>query len=145
MQSSYASERPADAGTAPPMTSWVGVLSFAGVVLLVLGGFQVVEGVTTLIREEAYLVTSDGLMKFDYQVWGWTHLIVGLITVAAGIGVFFGMLWARIVSILIVAALTVFHFVFLASAPLFSSILIGIGIVVMYALAVHGRDVRPKP
>jgi hypothetical protein len=142
MSSSYASERPAGAGTAPPMTSWIGVLSFAGIVLLVLGGFQIVEGLTTLIRGEAYLLTADGLVEFDYQTWGWTHLVIGLITVATGFGVFLGQMWARVAGILIVAALTVFHFVFLASAPLFSSILIAIGIVVIYALAVHGRDVR---
>lgn len=145
MQSSYASERPADAGVAPPMTSWIGVLSFAAVMLLVLGGFQIVEGLDALFDQRAYLVTTDTVIELNYQVWGWTHLIVGLITVAAGFGVFRGLLWARIIGIIITACASLFHFAFLASAPLFASLLICVEVVVIYALAVHGREVRPTP
>ncbi|MEV6300607.1 hypothetical protein AB0M02_14465 [Actinoplanes sp. NPDC051861] len=145
MQSSYAAERPADAGTAPPMTSWVGVLSFAAIMMLVLGGFQILEGVTTLAHQEAFLSLANGVVELDYQTWGWSHVILGTVTVATGIGVFLGQTWARVVGVIITAGAALTHFSFLAVAPLWCSILICVEVVVIYALAVHGRDVRSKP
>src|SRR5690349_17713350 len=83
-------------------TAWTGFVVFAGIMLLMLGGFQVIEGFVAIVRDEYYVVTRNGLLlTLDYTTWGWTHLIIGLIAVAAGIGVLAGQMWARIVGIVI--------------------------------------------
>ncbi|MEU4426607.1 hypothetical protein AB0F81_38800 [Actinoplanes sp. NPDC024001] len=144
MESSYASERPAGAGTAPAGTAWIGMVVFAGILMLTLGTFQIVEGVVALYRADFYPVAPDRLLvSTSYTAWGWTHVILGVITVATGAGVLLGQLWARVLGIVITAGAALVHFGFLTAAPVWCSILIGMQILVIYALAVHGRDVRP--
>src|SRR5690242_1041707 len=84
-------------GGVPEPTGWVGMVVFAGVMLLLMGGFQAIEGFTALVRDDYYLTTSSGLvLTFDYTVWGWTHLILGTIGILVGVGVFLGQMWARV-------------------------------------------------
>ncbi|WP_229073730.1 hypothetical protein [Actinoplanes sp. DH11] len=101
------------------------------------------EGAIALYRKEFYAVSSDGLvLDLDYQVWGGVHLVVGLTTAATGAGVLTGQAWARVVGIVIAGIAAVVHFSFLAAAPVWSSILISMDVLVIYALAAHGGDVR---
>lgn len=112
-----------------------GVVNFAGVMLLALGAFQFMEGLTTLLRDSAYLVTADGaLIELDPAAWGWGHLILGLVSAAAGAGILRGQTWARVVGVLLTAVAALAHFLLLATAPLWCTVLICVEIVVIFAL-----------
>jgi hypothetical protein len=120
-----------------------GTVRFAGVMLLTLGAFQAMEGLTTLLQERAYLVAPDGmLIELDPAVWGWSHLVLGLVCAAAGWGVLRGLMWARVAGVLLTAFAALVHFTLLAAAPLWCSILICVEVVVIYALCAHGAEVR---
>lgn len=135
---------PADIRRDEP-TGWVGIVIFAGVMLVMLGGFQAMEGIVALIRDEYYLVTRNGLMiDIDYTTWGWTHLILGLLAVAAGIGIFAGHLWARILGIVIAVTSALANMAFLAAYPIWATIMIAVDVLVIYALAMHGREVKTR-
>ncbi|KUL28164.1 DUF7144 family membrane protein [Actinoplanes awajinensis] len=144
MSTSYASERPSGATSpAPPVTGWVGLVVFGGIMLLTLGLFQGIEGAVALYHERFYLVTSDGLLlEMDYQVWGWTHLLFGLLSLTAGAGVLLGRLWGRILGVLITFLGALLHLLFLAASPVWCTILISMDILVIYALTAHGSEVR---
>ena len=145
MSSSYASERPTDAAPAPAATGWIGMVVFGGIMLLALGSFQMIEGAVAIYRDDFYLVTSTGLLlQLEYPVWGWIHLIFGLLAVVAGAGVLAGWLWARIFGVLITFLSALVHMTFLAAYPLWSAILIAMDIVIIYALTVHGGEVRRR-
>ncbi|GIE30685.1 hypothetical protein Ait01nite_037300 [Actinoplanes italicus] len=120
-----------------------GTVRFAGVMLLTLGAFQAMEGLRTLLQERAYLVTPDGmLIALDWTVWGWGHLVLGLICAATGWGVLRGLMWARVAGVLFTAFAALAHFALLAAAPLWCSILICVEVVIIYALCAHGSEVR---
>ncbi|SNY53058.1 hypothetical protein SAMN05421748_113169 [Paractinoplanes atraurantiacus] len=143
VMSSYATERPSGAATAPPTTGWIGIIVFGGIMLMVAGAFQVIEGLTALFRDEVLLVTSEDLLiDLSYTAWGWIHLIFGLLAIAAGAGVFAGWLWARIAGVAVVFVATLVHAMFLPAAPVWCTILIVMDIAIIYALCAHGRDVR---
>jgi hypothetical protein len=145
MSSSYATERPAHTGPAPDTTGWIGMVVFAGVMMLVLGAFQLVTGLTALYHEDVWLVSPGGVaLDLDYSAWGWAHLILGVVTTATGAGVLFGQTWARVFGILIAGIAALVHFSFLAASPLWCSILIAMDLLVIYALAAHGGDVRRR-
>ena len=59
-----------------------------------------------------------------------------------GLGVLADQIWARIVGILpaIVSALA--NFAFIAASPVWSCILIALDVLIICALAVHGRELR---
>lgn len=130
-------------GAAREPTAWVGAVVFAGVMLLLTGGFQVIEGLVALFRDDYYVTTRNGLvLTIDYTSWGWTHLLLGALAVLTGIGVFLGQMWARVVGI-IVAVLSAFaNMLFLPAYPVWGTIVIATDVLVIYALAVHGQEVR---
>jgi hypothetical protein len=142
-QSSYATERPGRPGSAPPMTGWVGVVAFAGIMLVLLGIFHLIEGVVALADDSFYKArAADLALGISYTAWGWAHVIVGVVALAAGTGVFLGMTWARVLGVLIAALSAWSSMLFLGAYPIWSTILIVIDVLVIYALVAHGKDVR---
>jgi hypothetical protein len=124
-------------------TAWVGMVLFAGTMLVMLGSFQAMEGIVAIIRDEYYLVTRSGMViDLDYTVWGWTHLIIGLIAIGVGIGVFAGQMWARVLGIVVAVISALVNIAFLSAYPIWVTIVIALDVLAIYALAVHGREVK---
>src|SRR3712207_2423783 len=75
------------AGYAEEQSGWVGWVSFGAMMLLLLGGFQVIQGLVALFEAGFYVVGPDGLVvDVVYNTWGWIHLVIGLVAVASGVG-----------------------------------------------------------
>ena len=124
-------------------TAWVGMVIFAGTMLLMLGALQAMEGLVAIFQDDYYLVTRNGMIvSLDYTAWGWTHLIIGLIAVGVGIGVFAGQMWARVAGIVVAAISILVNVAFLPAYPIWIMIVIGIDVLVIYALAVHGKEMK---
>jgi hypothetical protein len=122
-------------------TAWVGMVVFAGVLLLMVGGFQLIEGFVALFRQDFFLTTRNGLViPVDYTAWGWTHILVGAIGVLTGIGILAGMTWARVVGIVLAVLSAFANLTFLPAYPLWAITIIAMDVLVIYALAVHGRE-----
>jgi hypothetical protein len=129
---------------APAPTGWTGWVAFAGIMMIVMGFFQAIQGIVAIFKDSYYLVRPSGLVvNVDYTVWGWVHLVIGLLAFFAGYGVFSAKTWARAVGIVLAGLSAVANFAFLASFPIWSTIVIVIDIVIIYALAAHGREMQP--
>ena len=140
---SYTTDEPYDKPARQGPTAWTGFVVFSGIMMLMLGGFQVIEGFVAILKDDYYHVTRNGLLlSLDYTAWGWTHLLIGLIAVAAGLGVLAGQMWARILGITIALISALANTAFLSAYPVWSTIIIATDVVVIYALAVHGREVK---
>jgi hypothetical protein len=127
----------------PQATGWVGLVLFAGVMLLLLGGFQVIEGTVALFRDDYFLVTEGGLLvNMDFTAWGWTHVVLGLAAVATGAGVLFGQMWARVLGIVVAVLSALVNLAFLPAYPIWCTMIIAMDVLCIYALAMHGREVR---
>jgi hypothetical protein len=122
---------------------WVGMVIFAGVMLLTMGALQAMEGLVAIFQDDYYMVTRGGMIiELDYTTWGWTHLVIGLIAVGAGIGVFMGQTWARVVGIVIAVISILINVAFLPAYPIWIMIVIALDVLAIYALAVHGREIQ---
>ena len=127
----------------PERTAWVGWIMFASVMLLLVGTFQVIAGLVALFNDEYYLVTrNDLVISLDYTAWGWTHLLLGIVVAAAGLGLAVGQMWARVVGILVALLSAVVNIAFLAADPVWSTIMITIDVLVIWALTVHGTETK---
>ncbi|GID93793.1 hypothetical protein ACFQFC_07135 [Amorphoplanes digitatis] len=135
--------QPSNVRSEAPASGWVGLVIFGGIMLTVLGGFQVIEGLVALFNDEYFLATSGGLvLTMDFTAWGWTHLLIGLVAIAAGVGILSGQTWARVTGIVIAVLSAFANMLFLAAYPVWSTIVIAVDILVIYALAVHGRELK---
>jgi hypothetical protein len=122
-------------------TAWVGLLYFAGTMAILLGGFHATEGFVALFRDNYYAVTRNGLLvTMDYTAWGWTHLLIGLVAIVTGVGIFAGQMWARVLGIVIAVISALASMAFLPAYPVWCTIVIAMDILVIYALTVHGRE-----
>ena len=127
----------------PEQTGWMGWILFAATMMLMLGIFHAIQGLVALFRDEYYLVGKNGLtLHVDYTTWGWVHLVLGVLVAAAGAGLLVAQMWARIVGVVVALASAVLNIAFLAAYPVWSTIMIALDILVIWAITVHGREMR---
>ena len=79
--------------------AWPGWVIFAGTMLLVVGGINLVEGIVALINRSYVVLVRDQLYLVDVTSWGWTALISGVVLVATGLGLLADQTRARVVGI----------------------------------------------
>ena len=124
-------------------TGWVGWVVFSGILMIMIGSFQVMMGFVALFKEDYYLVGSEGLvLELDYTAWGWVHILFGIVALLAGFGVLSGQMWARVVGIILAVVSAVANLAFLAAYPLWGVIVITLDVLIIYALCVHGRELK---
>ncbi|GAB3391376.1 membrane protein [Humibacter soli] len=125
-------------------TGWVGWGWFAGVVIIVAGVFDAIYGLIAIVGpDSAYFLKADGsLALFNISGWGWWHLIIGLFLVLVGIALLAGATWARVIAIILVILNAIGQLFLLPVQPWWSLIILALDIVVIYALTVHGRELR---
>ena len=127
----------------PEPTAWVGWIVFAGIMMIVIGGLHIFQGLVALFDDDYYQVGDNGLtIHVNYNAWGWTHVIFGVLVCAAAIGLLAGQLWGRIAGVVLAVLSILVNVAFLAAYPIWSTIVIAIDILVIWALTVHGREVR---
>jgi hypothetical protein len=124
-------------------TGWVGWIIFAGVTMIVLGAFQVIEGLVAVFQRSYYLVTTGHLLvHVSYATWGWTHFGIGVALVLVGFGVMAAQMWARVLGIALAVISAIVNLAFISAYPVWGIIIIALDIVIIYALAVHGREMK---
>jgi uncharacterized membrane protein len=63
-----------------------GLLMFASVLLMVLGLFNLLDGIAAVARSHVFIANAHYVVG-DLRAWGWVALIFGVLQVLAGIGV----------------------------------------------------------
>jgi hypothetical protein len=119
----------------------VGFTYFAAIMMMLSGGFEILQGLSAIIKKNLYVVNKDYIYKINVNGWGWIHLILGVIVLLAGIALLGGALWARIVGIAMAALIAIANFLWLPYYPVWAIVLIALNVVVIWALAAHGRDI----
>jgi hypothetical protein len=118
-----------------------GLVVFAGVMMIVLGIFHAVTGLTAILKSQFFVFTpSNYLISVDVTSWGWIHLIGGAVVAVGGFFVFSGALWARAIGIVLAALSAIANFLFVPYYPFWSLLMIALDVFVIWALAVHGRE-----
>ena len=99
--------------------------------------------VAILLPQSSYFVVTEGsLLLFDVSGWGWWHLILGIALVLIGLALITGATWARVVAIILVAFNGLSQLALLPVQPWWSFIVLTLDILVIYALTVHGRELK---
>jgi len=134
---------PSYAAEARGQTAWVGWVVFAGMMLILVGTFHIVQGVVALFRDEVLLVAESGLVvDVDYTAWGWTHVVWGALAILVGACLLAGQTWARVVAVIVAALSALVNITFLPAYPIWSAIMIAVDILVIWAVTVHGSEIK---
>ena len=126
--------------------AWSGWISFAGIVIIIVGGMDLLQGFVAILKDEYVVATSKGLAILDVTAWGWATLIWGGILILAGLGLLGGAGWARWLAIICVAVNAIQQVAFLANYPqaypLWNLLIVALNIVVLYALTARWQGFR---
>jgi hypothetical protein len=118
-----------------------GFILFAGLMMIMVGIWQALEGVIGIFENEFYVATRNYLFQFDATTWGWIHLLLGLLVAFAGWGLLSGQTWARTVAIILAVLSAIANFLWLPYYPFWALLIIAVDIFVIWAIAAHGREV----
>jgi hypothetical protein len=109
--------------------------------MILVGGFHAIAGLVAIIDDQFYVATREYVFQFDRSTWGWIHLILGIVLVLSGMGLFSGAVWARTVGVLIALLSALVGFAWLPYYPAWGIVIILVAISIVWALTVHGRDI----
>jgi len=125
------------------VTGWVGWIVFAGTMMAILGVFHMFEGLVALFRHTQIVFPTSGLtVQASYTQWGWLQLIAGALVFLAGLSLFTGRMWARTVAVILVAISALVNFAWASLYPFWSLTLLAIDFLVLYAIIVHGSEMK---
>ncbi|MBE9375441.1 hypothetical protein IQ251_13390 [Saccharopolyspora sp. HNM0983] len=116
-----------------------GWLTFGGSLILLIGVFNIISGLTAFFRVDYFVAAPGELLVLDYASWGWIFLGLGVLQVAVGMGALFGQTWARATGVVLAGLAAIGHLAFLGAFPLWSLVVIAMCVVVMYALIAPSR------
>jgi hypothetical protein len=122
---------------------WTGWIGFAAIMLTLIGSITFFEGLVAIIRDQYYVVTGKQVLLFDLTTWGWIMLFWGVLLFLAGLGLAARSGWARWFAIFVVALNLLGQLGFLGNTqyPLWTLVVIGLEITVLYALTVRWGQV----
>lgn len=131
--------------TTTKTSGWTGWAVFAGVMLLTVGIFTAVQGLVAIVGPSTYYVVTDGaLWLLDVTGWGWWNLIIGVLLILVALALLAGQTWARVVAVILVIFNAVGALLLVPAQPWWSLIVIAVDVLVIYALIVHGHELRDE-
>lgn len=113
--------------------------TFVGILLMVGGFFNVIDGLTGITRANYF--ENTGINQFpltdDIKTYGWIILIIGIVLILAGFGMLGGATWARVVAIVAASVNAIAQLSWMGHYPLWSFTMILVDVFIIYGVAVH--------
>jgi hypothetical protein len=114
-----------------------GLAAFAAAMLIIVGMFQMFEGLAALVDDEMLLTVNGYVYELDVTVWGWIHLLIGAVAALSGVFLLRGAFWARGVGIVFAGLSALANFVWAPYYPLWSVLIIALDVAVIWALVTY--------
>ncbi|WP_371484109.1 hypothetical protein [Kitasatospora sp. NBC_00315] len=128
----------------PPLerSHWV---AFAGILLMLSGLFDIINGFVAILDHGYYETTANHgnrLLILNYTAWGWIWVAVGIAQVLASLGVLLGVRAARITGITLASLCLVGQMMFLSAFPYWSLFTMLMSVLVIYGLLAEPRHAQ---
>ena len=122
-----------------PLSGWaVGGIGFAACMLLLIGAFQIVDGLAAIIDDQFFVVSNHYAFDLDVTAWGWIHLILGILLVLTGFALFARRTWAGVAALCLALLSAFVNFFFIPYYPLWSILVIALDAWVIWSLTRPG-------
>ena len=126
-----------------PSGAWAGWLTFASVILVLLGTLCVIQGFLALFDDGFFVVRrEEDLLLVDFTVWGVIMLLWGVLLAFAGFGIATGKGWARWFAVVVVSVNVIAQIGFLSAYPIWSAIMILLDVLVIFALTARWDEAQ---
>ena len=117
-----------------------GWVMFAGILLVTLGAFNMIEGIAAIGSAHFYVAGARYVFG-DLNTWGWVVLWLGVIEVLVGLGIFAKNQAARWSGVVIVSLNALAQLLMIPAYPFWSLAVFAVDIVAIYGLVAYGQKV----
>jgi hypothetical protein len=125
-----------------PHSGWV---TFAGVMLFLVGVLNVIYGIAA-IGESNFFVQDQKYILSNLNTWGWVTLIIGLLQLFAAFSLWSGGIYGRVVAIFAAGLSAIAALLSIPAYPLWSLAVFAIDIIIIHQVAKYGgADQRDAP
>lgn len=124
------------------VSGWTGWVAFAAIMMVLAGLFHIFAGVVGLFSNDVYVFGEQNVWLVSYTTWAWTHVVWGLLAVWAGSSLMKGNMFGRVVAIMVALISAVVNLAFIPIYPIWSILIITIDVLVLYAVTVHGGEMK---
>ena len=114
-----------------------GLVLFAGVLMLVVGFWNLIYGIAAIAQSHVFVANAHYVFG-NLRTWGWITLIIAALQILAGIGVMTGNQAARWAGIILVGLNAINQMFFIPAYPFWSLMIIAADIVALYGLCAYG-------
>ena len=122
-------------------SSGTGWKTFAGIMIIIVGTFNVIDGLRALTSSnqvENALGNTELPLTNDVKTWGWVVLIIGAVMILSGFLIFSGNMFGRIVGVLVAGGNMIVQISYLDHNPFWSFTIIIVDVLIIYGLVAHG-------
>jgi hypothetical protein len=114
-----------------------GLVTFAGVMLLIVGVLNTLYGIAAIDKANFYI--KDAKYVFgDLQTWGWFLVILGVAQLFAAFAIWRGTPWGRWFGVACASVNAVLQMLWIPAYPVLAITLLAIDIAVIYGLLAYG-------
>jgi hypothetical protein len=114
-----------------------GLVTFASVLLLVVGFWNLIYGITAIAQSHVFVANAHYVFG-DLRGWGWVLLIFAILQLAAGIGVLVGNQLARWFAVASVGLNAIAQMFAIPAYPFWSLTIIAMDVVALWGLCAYG-------
>jgi hypothetical protein len=115
----------------------LGMIVFAGVMLAVIGFFNLLDGIAAIANSHIFIGTAHYVVG-DLRAWGWVMTIFGAVQLLAAAGVFMGNQLARWFAVAVVGLNAIAQMFFIPAYPFWSLLIITADVVALWGLCAYG-------
>jgi hypothetical protein len=141
-----------ESSTVDDISGWaVGLTFFATLMLILLGTFHFITGLSAIFNDQFFVVREHYSLKIDTTAWGWIHMIGGILIMLAGVWLMTGSLIARIVAIAAAVISAIGNFYSIPYYPVWSILMLVLDFAIIWGVTSYGHymssmeDVAPPP
>ncbi len=117
-----------------------GWVMFAGVLLLLLGTINVIEGIAAIDKANFFVANAHYVFG-DLNTWGWVALCLGALQGVVGLGVFVRNQFARWAGVTLLCAAAIAQLLMMPAYPFWSLAMFAIAILGVYGLVAYGERI----
>jgi hypothetical protein len=117
-----------------------GWVVFAGVLLMILGTLNVIEGIAA-IGNAHFFVGNTHYIAGNLNTWGWIILCIGVLELVVGLGVFVKNQFSRWAGVAVLSANAIAQLLMMPAYPFWSLCIFALDVLAIYGLIAYGSRI----
>jgi hypothetical protein len=117
-----------------------GWVTFAGVLLLLLGTINFIDGIAAIGNAHFYVGNAHYVFG-NLNTWGWVALCIGVAQWAVGLGIFVKNQFARWAGVAVLSLNAIAQLLMMPAYPFWSLAIFAVDIIAIYGLIAHGKRI----